>query len=556
MTETHPGAGAVIRPAATLILLRDGADGLEVFMQQRTASAAFFGGAYVFPGGALDAEDNEARLAQRVVGLTAEAADARLSLQQGALAYWIAAIRECFEESGILLACDAAGAPAAPERLAAASADRDALNRSEIDFATLLERHGLMLPGSELVYFDHWITPPIRPRRFDTRFFIARAPHGQHGAHDNAETVASVWLSPREALARGERREIEIVFATGIVLNELARFASVDALLDHVRAKDHIPSNRVAVAQGAKGRRHFAHRDAPYHEIHWSDPEETTQTTYDIVAGVPKKLDRYVTRIVAPNPGKMTGPGTNSYLVGEDELAVIDPGPPIDSHVAAILAAGQGRIRWILCTHTHRDHSPAARALQQATGARVIGYPAPPGETQDSTFAPDWQPKHGERLALGGIAFTALHTPGHASNHLCYLLESTRMLFTGDHVMQGSTVVINPPDGDMHAYLHSLEALLAQDIAIIAPGHGYLVGDPHREIRHLIRHRTWRENRVLDALARADGATCEALVPVVYADVPVGLHPAAARSLLAHLGKLVVDGRAVERDGCYFVERA
>jgi glyoxylase-like metal-dependent hydrolase (beta-lactamase superfamily II) len=275
------------------------------------------------------------------------------------------------------------------------------------------------------------------------------------------------------------------------------------------------------------------------------------QASYDLVPGVPTRLDRLVTRVIAPNPGVMTGPGTNTYLVGEDQIAVIDPGPPIDAHVAAILAAGAGRIRWILCTHTHRDHSPAARALQAATGARVIGRPAPAVDSHDTDFAPDWMPAHDEPLLLGGVALRALHTPGHASNHVCYLLEATKMLFTGDHVMQGSTVIINPPDGDMAAYLRSLDALLGLDIAIIAPGHGYLIGTPHREIRRLVAHRLWREARVVAALEGRDGATCEELVPQAYADADPRLHGIAARSLLAHLRKLVAEGRATESGGRY-----
>jgi glyoxylase-like metal-dependent hydrolase (beta-lactamase superfamily II) len=337
------------------------------------------------------------------------------------------------------------------------------------------------------------------------------------------------------------------------MLRELARFATVDEAIAHARAKGPIEANRPVVAQGGTGQRIFRRGDAAYAEIHWSDPEETTQTTYDLSPGVPKRLDRFVTRVIAPNPGKMTGPGTNTYVVGDDELAVIDPGPALDAHVGAILACGGARIRWILCTHTHRDHSPAARALQAATGARIIGLPPPAGASQDADFAPDRRPAHGEHLAIAGVTLRAMHTPGHASNHVCYLLEETRMLFSGDHVMQGSTVVINPPDGDMRAYVASLEALLGEDIAIIAPGHGYLIGTPQRELRHLLRHRAWREAKVLGALARHDGATCAELVPDVYAEVPTRLHDVAARSLLAHLDKLVADRRVrAGNDGRYF----
>ena len=245
----------------------------------------------------------------------------------------------------------------------------------------------------------------------------------------------------------------------------------------------------------------------------------------------------------------MTGPGTNTYLVGERELAVIDPGPAIDSHLERILAEGKDRIRWILCTHTHVDHSPAAAALKAATGAQLLGRPAPAG--QDATFVPDRVMSHNDRFIFDGVTLRALHTPGHASNHVCYLLEQTRMLFTGDHVMQGSTVVINPPDGDMRAYLDSLEMLLAEDLAILAPGHGYLIGEPHKELRRLISHRLARERKVLASLQQLGRASVEELLPLVYDDVPPRIHRVAARSLTAHLDKLVADG-AVRADAARY----
>ena len=540
-----------IRPAATLILLRDAADGPELFMQRRAPGQAFLAGAHVFPGGALEASDADARLLARVVGLTDAEASALLGLPSGGLAYWIAAARECFEEAGILLAHHEAGTPAAPEHVAGLTDERAALSRGELAFADLLARHALVLPAREFIYFDHWITPPTRPRRFDARFFLACAPRGQHGAHDNEETVGSVWLRPADALERAARKEIEIASATTSVLKELLGFGTVADALAHARTKGPIETKRPALAQGSAGTRVFHRDDAPYAEIRWCDPGETTQTTYDLAPGVPKRLDRFVTRVIAPNPGMMTGPGTNTYLVGEDELAVIDPGPSIDAHVAAIVACGGGRIRWILCTHTHRDHSPAARALQAATGAWLVGLPPPPGDGHDQGFAPDLVPAHEHELRIAGVTLRALHTPGHASNHLCFLLEDTKMLFAGDHVMQGSTVIINPPDGDMRAYLDSLDALLSRDIAIIAPGHGYLIGSPHREIRRIVAHRLLREARVVDAVGRLAEATLPDLVPEVYADTPERLHAAAARSLLAHLDKLVAEGRVTEAGGCY-----
>jgi glyoxylase-like metal-dependent hydrolase (beta-lactamase superfamily II) len=233
-----------------------------------------------------------------------------------------------------------------------------------------------------------------------------------------------------------------------------------------------------------------------------------------IVPGEPARLSALVRRVTAPNPGMMTGPGTNTYIVGTSALALIDPGPESEAHLEAMLAAVGDRLRWILCTHTHPDHSPGARAL-----------------------------KDGDVLDGGDFTLRAVHTPGHASNHLCYLLEREKLLFTGDHVMQGSTVVINPPDGDMVAYFDSLEALLALDIAHIAPGHGHPIEKPHDEVRRLIAHRLKREQKVIDAFAVNDPATLDELLPIVYSDTPQRLHPVASRSLHAHLLKLERDGR-------------
>lgn len=252
-----------------------------------------------------------------------------------------------------------------------------------------------------------------------------------------------------------------------------------------------------------------------------------------------------VRRVTAPNPGVMTGPGTNSYILGRDALAVIDPGPDIDSHVARLIEAVGERCRWIFCTHTHRDHSPAARGLKAATGAQVLGFAAVPDDgRQDTEFKPDRALGGGDAIDCGEFELRAVHTPGHASNHLCYLLEDRKLLFTGDHVMQGSTVVISPPDGDMQAYLASLEGLLGMDITHIAPGHGRVIETPHEEARRLIAHRLKREQKVVDALNVKNPASLDELVSLVYADVPQKLHPVARRSLHAHLIKLEREGRA------------
>ena len=262
-----------------------------------------------------------------------------------------------------------------------------------------------------------------------------------------------------------------------------------------------------------------------------------------IVPGEVVQVSPLVRRLTAPNPGMMTGPGTNAYIVGKKALALIDPGPDDASHLQAMLGAVGNRLRWILCTHTHKDHSPGARALKHATGAEVIGMPAPQHDNQDQAFAPDRVLAHNDVLDCGAFKLRAIHTPGHASNHLCYLLDREKMLFTGDHIMQGSTVVINPPDGDMVAYLRSLESLLELELARLAPGHGHPIETPHEEAKRLIEHRLAREQKVVDAFSIHNPATLDELVPVVYADVEPRLHTVARRSLFAHLLKLEHDGR-------------
>ncbi len=272
---------------------------------------------------------------------------------------------------------------------------------------------------------------------------------------------------------------------------------------------------------------------------------------HGITPGLPVRLTRNVRRLTASNPGFMTGPGTNTYIIGDDDnLAIIDPGPAHDGHIAALGALG-GRITRIFVTHTHPDHSPAAAILKDSTGATLLGLVPPLGDHQDQSFRPDRVLAHGERIAFGGIDLRVIHTPGHASNHLCYLLEADRLLFTGDHVMQGSTVVINPPDGDMTAYIQSLRILMGEPIDYFAPGHGFLIGRPFEMVEVLVRHRFVRELKTLNAVKTLGPATLETLTPAVYDDVPPFKHPWAARSLLAHLLKLKQDGAVSERDGIW-----
>jgi len=269
----------------------------------------------------------------------------------------------------------------------------------------------------------------------------------------------------------------------------------------------------------------------------------------DIVHDQPVELSPLVRRVTASNSGVMTGPGTNTYLVGREQVAAIDPGPLDEAHVEAILDACAGRLRWILVTHTHPDHSPAAQRLAEVTGAQVLGNVIGDDGRQDTSFRPERGFLHDEVFTTDEFRLRALATPGHVGNHVCYLLEDEALLFTGDHIMQGSTVVITPPNGDMKDYLDSLRLLLNYPVNALAPAHGQLMLDPVAEIQGLIAHRLARETKVVDALRRHRHGDLDALTPLVYDDVDPGLHPIARYSLWAHLIKLQKDGRVREQGG-------
>jgi glyoxylase-like metal-dependent hydrolase (beta-lactamase superfamily II) len=276
---------------------------------------------------------------------------------------------------------------------------------------------------------------------------------------------------------------------------------------------------------------------------------ESLGTRPDLIVGVPHLLGSGVRRLLAPNAGRMTGPGTNTYMLGSESVTVLDPGPDDASHLEAILAAGGGTIRWIVVTHTHRDHSPLAAVLAARTGARLIGMPPPGDGRQDLSFTPEIVPRDGEALRLDGVHLTAIHTPGHASNCLCYLHEGERLLFTGDHVLEGASPVILAPDGDMTAYLESLDKLGALAFDRIAPGHGGILERGKRAVAALRVHRLAREGKILRALSGKAPAALEGLTAAVYDDVSPDLHAWAKLTLEAHLIKLVRDGRVILADG-------
>ena len=523
------------RPAATILLLRDGESGLEVLMTRRSDTASFAPGAYVFPGGALDASDGS----ERARALSR----ARASQGDEQRAFSVAAIREAFEEMGVLLAYR-------PDGSTASGDDVERLDRSQdADFLAQLEAGGYRMAVDHVWWLCHWITDRDLPKRFDARFFVAPMPPGQHPSADEGEQFEPVWISPAHALERHERGDFFMIFPTIRTLRRLAMMPDVDAVLAAC-AGDHplwVSSPRGAHLRGDVER--FSEDEAPFGELELVVPDGRVLHSLDWQHERAVPLLHNVQRLTAPNPGYMTGPGTNSYLVGgPGNWAVIDPGPDDERHVRRIAECVGDGLKYILCTHAHPDHSPGAAILKRLTGAPILGAPSGPHFRSEWQFTPDRTLEDGERLELGDSTLRVLHTPGHASNHLCFLLEEDALLFSGDHINNGSTVVIDPPDGNMSDYLRALHRLLDENIDYILPAHGWVLGPAHAAIRHLIAHRMTREAKVLGAVRRAKSAPLGQLLPIVYDDVRPALHAVATRSLLAHLQKLEQDGLVKHAD--------
>jgi recombination protein RecT len=590
---------APLLKAATVLLLRDGAEGLEVLMTRRSLQASFAPGAYVFPGGGIEESDERYAINSRLDLVNTDRGTQNFvairPTQPPTHTCWaLAAIRESFEELGIVLAKQSDGQWVTQAQI-------DKLDR-HADFYAQMQAQGLQLAANEVYLLAHWITDRDMPKRFEVPFLVARVPEGQTPVADEKEQFAPEWVRPQDALSRHEAGQFFMIFPTIRSLQNLSAYSRAeDVLKACAREKPLWTSCPRAGLMHGKELRLMEHESAfgelamvtPFgqiaHELSWQHER-------------PVRLLKHVMRLTAPNPGMMTGPGTNTYIVGTPEkgFMVIDPGPDNASHIERIMRATGGDIVAIVCTHSHADHSPAAKPLQARIVEKsntvpmalssefakhicpILGLPSSVTARDNAWFEPDVALRNTEQLAPYfrrpydetpyEISLQVIYTPGHAANHLCLISPEDSLLFSGDHVLNGSTTVIDPPDGDMTAYLDSLETLQAlcqlHDLRFILPAHGHVLsmcdaaqapalpsdelggqmresdlhdsrGGAYRAITALKQHRLKREAKIIAAMKLKPGASVEDLLPLAYDDVDSKLWPIASRSLTAHLQRIV-----------------
>ncbi len=504
MTNTSSKTPVTPKDAAAMILLRD-PDDPKVFWVKRARTLAFMGSYHAFPGGQRDAADSE-------VPILNEQALADVVMR-------VAAIREIFEETGVLIARGAENL--SPEKLAAM---REEVSLDQLTFREMLEREGLLLDAGLLREAPRWVTPPQMPRRYDTRFYSAWLPEGQETEIIPGELELGEWLRPNEALQRWIDGECLIVTPIFFALQVLA-----------------------------EGIEDFTER------MHGISQEERDHLERRIEI----RYGFYLCPLRTPTIPPATH--TNCYLVGGDEMVVIDPGSPYPDQQAVLDVViekllDQGRsIREIMITHLHPDHIGGVVHLSKKFNLPVAAHrltaEAIAGEIRVDRLIED-----GDLIELSekstGLSWKlrAMWTPGHARGHLSFYEERTGTLLTGDCVVGFGTVVIAPPEGDMNDYLASLRRYLdLPRLTALMPGHGPVLADARSRIEEYIAHRLDRENQIIAAL-QAGAQSIPEVVKIVYTDVPEAMHQLAELSVLAHLDKLVNEGKVERHNDHYLVK--
>ena len=474
------------RDAATLAILRDSPGGIEVLVTLRPKSLRFMGGAIVFPGGGVSEADADPRWEGASTVSMAKAAAMTGEPEDRALSFWVCAMRESFEEVGFIL-----GDGELPAERAEAD-DANAFLEAFLESSARLDL-GQMVPSGR------WVTPLGAPVRFDTRFFCVRAPDGWEPRPDEREVEECRWVRPSDALDELSRGEAMMAPPSVEMLQLLAKLDTVADVLDGVS----------------------------------NDALEGTGKFISV------RLSPLVHLVLAPNPGIMTGPGTNTYIVGAGPTFVIDPAVDDEEYINELVTRA-GDIAAILVTHRHSDHVGGIKALAARSGSPVRAFGDVPAGGVAVTPVAD-----GDVLEAGGVSLRTLHCPGHASDHVCWLLEGAASLFAGDNILGEGTAVIAPPDGNMSEYLASLRRLSDLHIERIYPGHFRWLDGGNLVVNHYIEHRAERERQVVQALETGAG-TVDEIVERVYVDTPSHLHPVAAYSVLAHL-EMLEESKKVSR---------
>ncbi len=505
------------RLAASVVLVRRGTTGPEVFWVRRGAALKFAGGFYAFAGGRVDEADH-------ALPLTMPQGRAQLAPDESASL--AAAARELFEETGVLAVPNAARVPLTErESVRTQLTARPSEGKKESSaplFAQLLAAHDLRVDASLFHPAGRWITPPSATTRFDTRFYLLELPEGERAEVWPGELADGEWIAPARALARWDKATALLHPPAWHTLRSLAHTAE--------RSTDPLAALPLLQNPSRAG---------------WALP------ICDFVVEQ-VEFQRGVMMVPLLTPTLPPATHTNCLLLGDDELLIVDPGSPWAGEQALLaraldrLEAVGRRARGILLTHHHFDHVAGAMALSHARGLPILAHRETATRLERDVRI-DRLIEDGDELPYGPRGFRALHLPGHTQGDLCLVENESGAVIAGDLVAGGSTVVIDPPDGHMGDYLRSLARLIDQAPQTLYPAHGQVLAGGETLLRGTIAHRLEREAKVLAALMGAGEPSLPSqLVPAAYAEISPALHPLAERSLLAHLLKLVEEGRAAQ----------